>query len=137
MYIVLSIISLFAGIIGALGIYMIYRNGILKKRNGRIITGKKMNCEELLGMPIRYMAEVEYKVNNETKLRKIVTTDKKIRKYANNEQIPLVYVDRIDKIFWAEENSHEKTVYILLLAFFSAFMFSLSFTFLMILSGIF
>lgn len=110
---------------------------ILKKRNGINITGKKMNCEELLGMPIRYVVEVEYKVNNETKLSKIVTTDKKIRKYANNEQIPLVYVDGIDKIFWAEEKSHEKTVYILLLAFFSAFMFSLSFICLMVLSGIF
>lgn len=137
MYIVLSIISLFVGIMGVLGIYMIYRNNILKKRNGRIITGKKINCEELFGRPIRYVVKVEYKVNNETKLSKIVTADKKIRKYANNEQIPLVYVDGIDKIFWAEENSHEKTVFILLLAFFSAFMFSLSFTFLMKLSGIF
>lgn len=126
MYIVLSMMSLFAGIMGVLCIYIIYRNDILKKRNGRFIMGKSINCEELFGQPIRYVMEVEYKINDGTELSKIITTDKKIKKYNNNDSIPLIYVDAIDKVFWAEERSYEKIVSMLLLGFFCGFMFLLS-----------
>ena len=132
MYIVLSIISLFAGIMGVLGIYRIYRNSILKKRIGWIITGKKINCEELFGRPIRYVMEVEYKIYDRIELSKIITTDKKIKKYNNNDPIPLIYVDAIDRIFWAEEKSYERIVEIILLGVFCAFMFLLSITCLML-----
>ncbi|MBD5541808.1 MAG: hypothetical protein HDR00_11595 [Lachnospiraceae bacterium] len=126
MYIVLAIVSLLAGIIGVISICVLYRNSILKKRNGKIITGKKISCEELIGRPTRYIVEVECKINDHTDLRKIVTTDKKIKKYDNDEEMPLLYVDTTDKIYWAEDNSHEKIVSMVLLAFFCAFMFLLS-----------
>lgn len=41
MYIVLSIISLFAGIMGVLGIYRIYRNSILKKELEELLQVRK------------------------------------------------------------------------------------------------
>lgn len=126
MYFVLAIVSLLAGIIGVFGIYVLCRNDILKKRDGKIITGKKVSCEELIGRPTRYIVKVECKIDDHIDLRKIVTADKKIKKYENDEEMPLLYVDTIDKIYWAEDNSHEKNVSMILLAFFCAFMFSLS-----------
>lgn len=132
MYIVLSMMGLFAGIMGVLGIYNIHRNDILKKQNGRFMIGKCKNCEELFGSPIRYVMEVEYKIYDRIELSKIITTDKKIKKYNNNDSIPLIYVDVIDKVFWAEEKSYEKIVYMFLFGFFCAFMFLLSITCLML-----
>ncbi len=132
MYIVLSMMSLFAGIMGVLGIYNIHRNDILKKRNGRFIIGKRKNCEELFGRPIRYVMEVEYKIYDRIELSKIITTDKKIKKYNNNDPIPLIYVDAIDRIFWAEEKSYERIVEIIMLGVFCLFMFLLSITCLML-----
>lgn len=126
MNIVLGGVSLFVGIVGILGIYIIYRNDILKKKNGKHISGKKINCREIWGKPIRYVVEVEYQLNSSVYLGKIVTADKKIRKYEDNEQIPLLYVDTLDKIFWAEDNSHEKLVCIFLLITFCFFMFLLA-----------
>lgn len=126
MYIVLGIVSLLAGIIGIAGIWMLYRNHILKKRNGKIMTGRKISCEELTGRPTRYVVKVECKINNHVDLRKIVTTDKKIKNYDNGEEMPLLYVDAADKVYWAEDNSHEWIVYMVLLVFFCGFMFLLS-----------
>lgn len=126
MNIILGVASLFAGIAGGLGIYIICRSNILKKRYGKHIFGKKINCKEIWGRPIRYVVEVEYQLNSNMHLGKIVTADKKIKKYEDDEQIPLLYVDAIDKIFWAEDNSHEKFVWMFLLVTFCFFMFLLA-----------
>lgn len=126
MNIILGVVSLFAGIVGVLGIHIICRNNILKERDGKYILGKKINCKEIWGQPIRYVVEVEYQLNSNMRLGWIVTADKKIKKYEDNEQIPLLYVDPIDKIFWAEDNSHEKFVCMLLLITFCFFMFLLA-----------
>lgn len=126
MNIILGVVSLFAGMAGILGIYIIYRNNSLKERCGKHILGKKISCKEIWGRPIRYVVEVEYQLNSNVHLRKIVTTDKRIMGYEDNEQIRLLYVDTIDKIFWAEDNSHEKFIYMLLFTVFCIFMFILS-----------
>lgn len=119
------------GIVGGVGIYTIYRRSILKEKYGEKIWGKKLNCNEIWGRPIRYVVEVEYQLNNSIHLGKIVTTDKRIKECKDNEQIQLLYVDKLNKIFWVEDYSHEQSVYILLLIIFCFFMFLLSGIFLL------
>lgn len=130
MGIIASVMSLFAGIIGGLGIYIIYRNhertNELKRREGKYIIGKKAGCKEIPGRPRRYIVEVEFEMDNTIKCKKIVTSDKKIKKYADGEEIPLLYVDAVNKVFWAEDNSHEWILWMIMLAFFCAYMFLLS-----------
>lgn len=129
MYLVLGVISLFAGMAGVLGIYVGHKKNMEKMRNGKHVLGKKINCEEMTGRPVRYFVEVEYRLDHNTYLKKIVTTDKRIKKYNDNEPIPLLYVDTINKVFWAEDHSKEWFVHMVLLAVFCGFMFSLSGTF--------
>lgn len=60
MYIILCVVSLLAGIADALHIYIIYRNQKLKKRDGKLIIGKKVDSKEIPGSPTRYSVKVEY-----------------------------------------------------------------------------
>lgn len=126
MDLVYSAIISFAGVLGILGIYAIYKYNNVRKHNGKLVLGKMIKCEEVWGRPIRYVVEVEYQLDNEVYSKKIVTADRKIKKYANGQEIPLLYVDTIDRIFWAEDNSKESLVCIILLISFCAFMFSLA-----------
>ena len=114
MYIILSVVSLLAGIAAALHIYIIYRNHKLKKRDGKIIIGKKVDSKEIPGRPTRYIVKVEYELNNTVICKKIVTSDKKIKKYAGGDEIPLLYVAAINKVFWAEDSSHEWLILIVM-----------------------
>lgn len=126
MNIIIGVMSLFAGIAGIWGIYIIFREHGLKERSRRRILGKKLSCTEIIGQPIRYVVEVEYQLNNDVHRKKIVTSDKRIKKYKDNEQIQLLYVEEINKIFWAEDKSDEWFVCILLLIVFCCFMFMLT-----------
>lgn len=123
---VLGVMSLLAGIAGVCGIYIILRNNSLKERSRWRISGKKLSCTEIIGQPIRYVVEVEYQLNNDVYRRKIVTSDKRIRECRDNEQIQLIYVGGINKIFWAEDKSNEWFVLILMLIVFCCFMFGLT-----------
>lgn len=124
---VLGVVSLLAGIAGVCGIYIILRNNSLKERSRWRISGKKLSCTEIIGQPIRYVVEVEYQLNNNIYRRKIVTSDKRIRECRDNEQIQLIYVGGINKIFWAEDKSNEWFVLILMLIVFCGFMFGLTY----------
>lgn len=124
---VLGVVSLLAGIAGVCGIYIIFRNNSLKERSRWRISGKKLSCTEIIGQPIRYVVEVEYQLNNDVYRRKIVTSDKRIRECKDNEQIQLIYVEEINKVFWAEDKSNEWFVLILMLIVFCGFMFGLTF----------
>lgn len=77
MNIIIGMVSLFAGIAGVWGIYIIFRNNSLRERSGRSVLGKKLSCTEIIGQPIRYIVEVEYQLNNDVHRRKIVTSDKR------------------------------------------------------------
>lgn len=123
---VLGVVSLLAGIAGVCGIYIILRNNSLKERSRWHISGKKLSCTEIIGQPIRYVVEVEYQLNNDVYRRKIVTSDKRIRECRDNEQIQLIYVEGIDKIFWAEDKSNEWFGWILMLIIFCCVMFGLT-----------
>lgn len=96
---------------GGLGIYMVYRNhernNELKRRDGKFIIGKKVDHREIPGRPTWHIVKVEFELNKIMKCKKIVTSDKKIKKYADGEDIPLLYVEAVNKVFWAEDNSHE------------------------------
>lgn len=50
----------------------------------------------------------------------------RIRECRDNEQIQLLYVEKINKIYWAEDKSNEWFVCILLLIVFCCFMFGLT-----------
>lgn len=124
---VLGVVSLLAGIAGVCGIYIIFRNNSLKERSRWRISGKKLSCTEIIGQPIRYAVEVEYQLNNDVYRRKIVTSDKRIRECRDNEQIQLIYVEEINKVFWAEDKSNEWFILVLMLIVFCCFMFGLTF----------
>lgn len=123
---ILGVVSLLAGIAGVCGICIIFRNNSLKERSRWRISGKKLSCTEIIGQPIRYVVEVEYQLNNDVYRKKIVTSDKGIRECRDNEQIQLLYVEKINKIYWAEDKSNEWFVCILLLIVFCCFMFGLT-----------
>lgn len=123
---ILGVMSLLAGIAGVCGICIIFRNNSLKERSRWRISGKKLSCTEIIGQPIRYVVEVEYQLNNDVYRRKIITSDKRIRECRDNEQIQLIYVGGINKIFWAEDKSNEWFVLILMLIVFCCFMFGLT-----------
>lgn len=131
MSIVLGIISFIIGIAGVVLICLIVRNKSLKERAGRIIVGRKINCKELPGCPTRYIVSVEYEINNTIYTKTVVTADKNISKCAQNEQIKLIYVDKTNKIYWAEDKSPEMMLWIILLVFVCFFAFLHSFRFLM------
>lgn len=122
-----GVISLFLGIVGALGAYVIYKNNVIIRRNGRPVSGRVISYEEIPGRPTRYVVKVEFSFHNSIRQRKIVTTDKRIKNYENTE-VTLLYVEEAGKIFWAEEHSKEWIICIVLSVSFSIFMFLLSVT---------
>lgn len=123
---ILGVLSLLAGIAGVCCICIIFRNNSLKERSRWRISGKKLSCTEIIGQPTRYVVEVEYQLNNDVYRKKIVTSDKRIRECRDNEQIQLIYVEEINKVFWAEDKSNEWFVLILMLIVFCCFMFGLT-----------
>lgn len=89
--------------------------------------GKKLGCEEMFGTPIRYIVEVEYEINNIANKRRIVTTDKNIKKCNSDESIALLYVQKNNKVYWAGEKSNESIVEIINFLALSIFSFMLAF----------
>lgn len=125
MYLAIGIVSFFCGVAGIGIIYMLCkRNGL--KKDGEIISGRKLSCEEIVGRPNRYVVKAEYRINGEIRSKNLVTTDKRVKECADNGEIQLLYVDKLDKIFWAQERSYEMIFHIAWLGVFSAFMFLLS-----------
>lgn len=108
-------------------IYKIVKDNNLKSKEGMLLTGKEVGCEVRWGTPTRYIVEVEYIVNGLVNRKRIVTTDKHIRKYTNGKYIPLLYVKRNNKVYWAEDKSMEKWVLIIILLFLCIFALILAF----------
>ncbi len=97
------------------------KNSNKMKREGQLISGKKLSDAIMPGRPIRYIVEVEYVIDNITNKRKITTTDKNIMQCKNSEQISLVYVEKNKKVYWAEEQTKEDLVKVILLSFICGF----------------
>lgn len=62
MYFAIGIASFFCGAAGIGIVYMLCkRNGL--KKDGEIISGRKLSCEEIIGRPNRYVVKAEYRIN--------------------------------------------------------------------------
>lgn len=127
MKIILCILSLVVGVLGFMRICYICKKDNIKKKEGKIVIGKKLGCEEMFGTPIRYIVEVEYEINNIANKRRIVTTDKNIKKCNSDESIALLYVQKNNKVYWAGEKSNENIVEIIIFLALSIFSFMLAF----------
>lgn len=95
-------------------IYVIKMNNCLKSK-GKLIEGKIINIRELMGRPIRYIVEVECLINNDIQKKKIVTADKRIKQEVVNGTLLLIYVEKNNKIYWAEDKSIEEKIKVILL----------------------
>lgn len=124
---ILCILSLLVGIFSIIAIYKIIKNNEERRKKGIVLYGKKLKCEERLGTPIRYVVKVEFVVNGSVQQKKIITTDKNIKKYIDNESIPLIYINSKNKVYWMEEKSSEGIVIIILLVALCMFAFVLAF----------
>lgn len=124
---ILIILCLLVSIWSIILIYKIVKDNSLKGKEGMLLYGREVGCEVRWGTPTRYIVEVEYTVNDLVNRKRIVTTDKHIRKYTNDEYIPLIYVKRNNKVYWAEDKSIEKCVWIIILLFLCIFALVLAF----------
>lgn len=112
---ILFILSLIVGILSIIVIYKVLKNNEARGKGEIVLYGKKLGCEERFGTPIRYITKVEFVVNGSVKQKNIITTDKNIMKYMDNESIPLIYHESNNKVYWIEEKSSENIVIIILL----------------------
>lgn len=97
------------------GIYVIKRNKVLRFNEGQLIEGKIIGIKELMGRPVRYIVEVDCPINNDIQKKKIVTTDKRINQEAVNGILSLIYVEKTNKVYWAEDKSIEDKIKVCLL----------------------
>lgn len=118
---ILCVLCLFVSGLAIEGIYLIKRDDKLKKYEGKLLLGKKVSAVPLMGTPTRYIVDVQCQINGSCEERKIITTDKNIMKYKDNENISLIYVEKNNKVYWAEEKTIENVVKMVLLATACAF----------------
>ena len=81
-----------------------------KKVGGLTLDGRKLDYSEIPGKPTRYRITVEYDLNGDRKQQAIVTADKNAEKFSRETEIPLVYVDSSDKVFWTEESDKDRMI---------------------------
>lgn len=110
MNIVPGTITLIAGIVGIVLIILTARKNTyintLKKEEGKIITGIKKDCTVLYTYrPTAYAIWAEYEINNERHRQEFLTFDNRIKKVPINGQLKIIYVDKINKIYWADDKS--------------------------------
>ena len=115
MNIILFILSLLAFCVGVGGIYIICKNETIKKTEGQAIVGKKISVKEMPGTPYRYIVKVEYKIDASMNEGLIITPDKAILQYKDDEALPLIYVKKKHKVYYAEEKSYEVVVKVAIL----------------------
>lgn len=115
MNIILFILSLLSFCVRVGGIYIICKNETIKKTEGQAIFGKKISSEIMPGTPYRYIVKVEYKIDDSMNEGLIITPDKAILQYKDDEALPLVYVKKKHKVYYAEEKSYEVVVKVAIL----------------------
>lgn len=115
MNIILFMLSLLAFCVGVGGIYIICKNETIKKTEGQAIFGKKISSEIMPGTPYRYIVKVEYKIDDSMNEGLIITPDKAILQYKDDEALPLIYVKKKHKVYYAEEKSYEVVVKVAIL----------------------
>lgn len=106
-------------------LYNIWRRARIKNREGIEIQGKKIDYKEIPGRPTRYLILAEYQIAGEKKRKRIITTDRAARKFAKEENIALIYVHSLDKIYWSDERKYADMPIIILLVLLAIFMWGL------------
>lgn len=116
MNVILCVLYLAVGGLAIAGIYLIKRINKIKKNEGKLVMGKKISDTSLMGTPTRYIVEVEFIINDIVNKKKIITSDKNIMKCKNGEAISLIYVEKNNKVYWAEEKTIDNIVAIVILS---------------------
>lgn len=85
------------------------------KKGGIIIQGHKVNYHEIIGRPNIHRITVKYHINGKTFTKRITTTDSRARRFEKEQDIQLLYVERLDKVFWVDESEKSKTLLLVVL----------------------
>lgn len=93
-----------------------------KKKEGIEIPGKQIGYKEIPGQPTRYLIVTEYEIAGIKKRKRIITSDKTACKLKDEEEIALIYVHSLDKIFWADEKKYADIPTVIFLVIISVFM---------------
>lgn len=102
-------------------LYNIWRRAQIKSREGIEIPGKRLSYKEIPGQPKRYLLSVEYCIDGANKTKRILTPDKAARKFEKEEDIALIYVHTLDKVYWADEKKYANLPVVILLILCSLF----------------
>lgn len=121
MRIILSGILVFIGMITLLRSSMIYSDSKLKEKEGKNVLGKILGMNKTSGILTIYTVEVEFVINEVIYTKRIASMHKSILKYKIGEYIPLIYVERKDRLFLGDGQIYENVVKQVLLIAFSVF----------------
>lgn len=111
---ILSGVGLLAGVFFIILCCRIIKKDKLKKEEGIEVYGEWLEYWEVMGQPNRYVVKVKFERNGDVKTKKIVTTDKSIMSYKGSKNMPFIYVESNDKVYWQEVNEINMTVSIII-----------------------
>ncbi len=103
-------------------LYKIWRHDQVKNKEGIEIQGKRIDYKEIPGRPTRYLILAGYQIDGENRKKRIITADRAACKFVKEEDITLIYVHSLDKIYWADEKKHANMPIIILLVLLSVLM---------------
>lgn len=103
-------------------LYKIWRHDQVKNKEGIEIQGKRIDYKEIPGRPTRYLILAEYQIDGGNRKKRIITADRAARKFVKEEDITLIYVHSLDKIYWADEKKYANMPIIILLVLLSVLM---------------
>ncbi len=76
----------------------------IKKKGGQNLLGKRIAYNEIPGRTTSYVITVEVDIGGQPERRKIYTTDRLSRQFIHKEEVNLLYIEDVDKLFWKDEN---------------------------------
>lgn len=125
----LCIAGLIIGILSLVCIYVTVRDKIRKVKGQKLI-GTKISSRKIdTGIGSYYHMEVAYRLNGAECRQRLLSTSQKFMDYKINEPIPLLYMAKSNKVYWAKDNRVGKVfkftfaaMYVLYWAFLAGFL---------------
>ena len=122
----LCIAGLIIGILSLACIYVTVRDNI-RKAKGQKLIGTKISGRKIdTGIGPYYHMEVAYMINGAKCRQRLLSTSKKFMDYRINEPIPLLYIEKNNKVYWVKDDHVGKvfkitfvSLYVLYWAFFA------------------
>lgn len=122
----LCIAGLIIGILSLACIYVTVRDNI-RKAKGQKLIGTKISSRKIdTGIGSYYHMEVAYMLNGAKCRQRLLSTSKKFMDYRINEPIPLLYIEKNNKVYWVKDDHVGKvfkitfvSLYVLYWAFFA------------------